>query len=99
MQRLQRLTDRALAIPLAGFVLLMPPLLPLFARPVSVLGVPLLVVYVFGVWLLLILAGRWAARALRAAADASETVEQDHRRDHRAREAQARDADEAGEPC
>ncbi len=95
MQSLQRLSDRALAIPLVGFVLLMPPLLPLFARSVSVLGVPLLVVYVFGVWLLLILAGRWAALALQAAADAHETVEQEER----AREVQRHDADEAGGPC
>lgn len=75
MQRLQRLIERAFAIPVIGFALLTPPLLPLFGQPVTLLGVPLLLVYVFGVWLALILAGYFAARALQRAADReAETV-------------------------
>ena len=60
----ERLRDRALAIPIAAFVALTPPILWAFAQGAVVFGVPLLYVYVFLVWLLAILAGAWAARRL-----------------------------------
>ena len=35
-------------------LMLLPPVLPFFDRPMSVLGMPLIVVYLFGVWIALI---------------------------------------------
>jgi len=47
-------TGLALMLVYGGVVLLMPPLLWIFNKDVLVLGVPLPVLYVFGVWLVLI---------------------------------------------
>lgn len=49
-----RLRDAAALLPLLGLLLLMPPVITLFAVRIGVGGVPLIVVYVFGVWLALI---------------------------------------------
>jgi len=46
--------QRLVALFLLGFLLLNYPLLDLFARGGEVFGIPLLYVYVFGVWALLI---------------------------------------------
>lgn len=46
--------DIALLVPFFGVVLLMPPLLNLFGGLLSPLGVPVEVLYLFGVWLLVI---------------------------------------------
>lgn len=61
-----RLRDVAALLPLAGLFLLMPPLVTLFAVPREVLGVPLAVAYLFGVWLALIACAALLARRLRA---------------------------------
>ena len=47
-------------------LLLLPPILPFFDRPVAVLGLPLIIVYVFGVWLALIAMGLVLSRRLPA---------------------------------
>lgn len=49
-----RLRDAAVVLPLVGLFLLMPPVITLFVRPAEVAGVPLIVAYLFGVWLALI---------------------------------------------
>lgn len=59
-----RARDCAVALPLLGLFLLMPPMIGLFAVPSYVAGVPLIVLYVFGVWLALVLAAVLLARAL-----------------------------------
>jgi hypothetical protein len=46
--------QRLVALFLLGFLLLNYPLLNLFAGPARVLGIPILYVYVFAVWALLI---------------------------------------------
>lgn len=46
-----RRLDLLRILPVLGVLLVMPPVLTLFDRPVTIFGVPLLVVYVFGVWL------------------------------------------------
>ncbi len=61
-----RLRDAAVVVPLASLLLLMPPLITLFVGPASVGGVPLVVAWVFGVWLALIVAAAWFARRLVA---------------------------------
>jgi hypothetical protein len=45
---------RLVALFLLGVLLFNFPLLPLVDRPITVLGIPLLYAYVFGVWALLI---------------------------------------------
>ena len=55
----QRLRSAAVVVPLLGAFLLLPPFLPLFAAPVQVFGLPLIVVYIFGVWAVLV-AATWA---------------------------------------
>jgi len=60
-----RARDAALVLPLAGLVLVAPPVINLFLADLTVLGAPLLAVYLFAVWGLLILAARLLARRLR----------------------------------
>lgn len=60
-----RLRDAARLLPVLGLVLLMPPVITLFAASRAELaGVPLLVVYVFGTWIGLIAAAARLARRL-----------------------------------
>lgn len=66
MKRLERLAERALALPVAAFLLLTPPLLTLFEGRAQVLGVPAIYLYLFGAWLGLIAVGRHLARRLLA---------------------------------
>lgn len=59
----QRAREAAGLLPFLGLFLLMPPVLGLFATPAELAGVPLIVLYVFAVWLGLVLTaallGRW----------------------------------------
>ncbi|MFO1301116.1 MAG: hypothetical protein U1F17_12185 [Burkholderiaceae bacterium] len=64
-----RLRDAAVVLPLVGLFLLMPPVITLFVRPADVVGVPLIVAYLFGVWLALI--GCAALLGRRIAPDAA----------------------------
>jgi membrane protein implicated in regulation of membrane protease activity len=71
-----RARQRALLVPVLGAFLLMPPFVWLFAGPGMVFGVPLIVAYLFGVWLALIVVTYWLTRPVRprpphAAPDAS----------------------------
>ena len=59
-----RVRDGALILPLAGLLLLCPPLLGLFVSDIGLFGAPLIVCYVFAVWGGLILVSRRLARAL-----------------------------------
>jgi hypothetical protein len=56
-----RLIAVAVLLPCIGFFLLMPPVVQLFALEVDIGGVPLIVVYLFGVWLGLIVGAAWLA--------------------------------------
>jgi hypothetical protein len=56
--------DAAVVLPLFGLFLLMPPIITLFATQIDIGGVPLIVVYVFGVWAALILCAALLARRL-----------------------------------
>ena len=59
-----RARDAARLLPALGVFLLMPPVITLFAVQADVGGVPLIVVYLFGVWLALIAAAALLARSL-----------------------------------
>lgn len=64
--RQSRSKEAALVIPLFGLFLLLPPLLSLFEGASTIFGIPVLYVYVFGVWFGLVIAGMWLARRLEA---------------------------------
>jgi len=51
----RRVVAGMLVLTLAGFLLLVPPLVQLFDHQVRFLGVPQIVVYLFSVWMALIL--------------------------------------------
>lgn len=51
--------QRLVAVFIAGLLLLNYPLLSLFDRPLSVFGLPLLHVYLFGMWLGLVVVVAW----------------------------------------
>lgn len=49
-----RACDAILAATIFAALLLLPPILPFFDRPEPLFGMPLIVVYVFGVWIAVI---------------------------------------------
>lgn len=55
----------AVALPLLGLFLLMPPVVTLFVRGAGFAGVPLIVIYLFGVWAALIICAALLAWRLR----------------------------------
>ena len=61
-----RAHDAARLLPVLGTILLMPPVVTMFAADVDVAGVPLIVVYLFTTWLALIGCAAWLARRLAA---------------------------------
>jgi len=63
--RSRRARDLAIVLPVCGILVLMPPFVGLFARAdITVAGMPLVVVYLFGMWLALILAALLVSRRL-----------------------------------
>ncbi len=60
----RKLRDSALLLPLFGAFLLVSPLVTMFTGTVSILGLPLIYVYIFGVWLGLVILARFLARRL-----------------------------------
>ena len=64
--------DASAILPFLGVVLLSPPLVYIFAAPVTVGGIPLIVAYVFGVWAAIILVAFLVSRRLEP--DASEAA-------------------------
>jgi hypothetical protein len=51
-------------LPLFGLFLLMPPIITVFAAQLDLGGIPLVVIYVFSVWAMLILCAALLARRL-----------------------------------
>ncbi len=60
----QRARDGIMVLTVFGAIGLLPPVLPFFDRPLSVFGMPLIVVYVFGAWLVLIALACWLSGRL-----------------------------------
>lgn len=60
----QRIRDAATVLPFVGTALMMPPLIGLFAVPVALGGIPLIVLYVFAVWAAIIASAFVLARRL-----------------------------------
>lgn len=64
----QRARDAATVLPFAAAILLMPPLIGIFAAPVILGGLPLIVLYVFAVWAAIIVGAFVLARRLTSSA-------------------------------
>jgi hypothetical protein len=60
----QGAVDAATVLPFVAAVLLAPPIILIFGAPVMLAGIPLILVYVFGVWAAIILAAALLARRL-----------------------------------
>ncbi|MEO1273938.1 MAG: hypothetical protein AAFV96_00670 [Pseudomonadota bacterium] len=68
----RRQRDAAMALPFLGVLLLASPLLFVVAVDRSILGMPLIVAYIFVAWALLIAAARFVGRRILATAEAEE---------------------------
>jgi hypothetical protein len=64
----KRMVDVAVIAPILGLVLMIPPVIGLFATDRTVFGAPLILVYLFGVWLGLIALAAIIARKLSQSA-------------------------------
>ena len=62
--RKRKLRDSAMLLPAFGAFLLVSPLITVFSSASTVFGLPLIFVYIFGVWLGLVLLARAMARRL-----------------------------------
>ena len=62
--RERKLRDGALLLPLFGAFLLVSPLITVFTGVSTIFGLPLIFIYIFGVWLGLVLIARAMARRL-----------------------------------
>jgi hypothetical protein len=56
--------DAATLLPVVAAILLLPPFILLFATPVLIAGIPLIVVYVFGIWAAIVFCAWLLARTL-----------------------------------
>ena len=66
-RRTRKIRDRALILPLVGLALLTPPIVFIFESGAKLYGLPVTLIYLFGIWAVLILAAWRQARALRNA--------------------------------
>lgn len=61
----RRLRDRSAVLLVLGLLLLMPPLAIVFHLETKIAGIPFTLVYLFGVWAILILAAMRISRRMR----------------------------------
>lgn len=62
--RRKKIKDAAMILPMVGAFLLASPIITIFANDGYIFGLPVPFVYIFGVWILLVLAARRMARLL-----------------------------------
>ena len=60
----QRAVDAAIILPFAAAALLTPPLILIFAAPMTLAGIPLILIYVFGAWAIIIIVAQLLTRRL-----------------------------------
>ena len=60
----RRLREGAFMLPIVGFFLLTPPFINVFAIDGTFFGIPIIVVYIFSIWTVLIIIARQLARRL-----------------------------------
>ena len=73
--RAQRTREAAGLLAFVGLFLLMPPVIGLFATPAALAGVPLIVLYLFAVWLGLVLVAALLGRSLEPPTSSGEPGE------------------------
>lgn len=78
MPSYDQLNERAFILPVFGFLILTPPLLLLFNNASTVFGIPVLYLYAFFAWAILIFAGKLLANKLH-----KEDLKRNLRRDKR----------------
>ncbi|MEM7178818.1 MAG: hypothetical protein AAGD47_10385 [Pseudomonadota bacterium] len=71
----RKIRDTAMIMPLFGLMVLTPPIANLFAVSGRILGVPVIVAYIFAVWALLILGAALLARRLWRSGDLTERLQ------------------------
>jgi hypothetical protein len=67
--RRSRRHDAALLVPIGGGLFILPPIAGFFGRPETVFGLPLVVLYLFGLWLGLIAIAFHLSRLLQTRSD------------------------------
>lgn len=65
----RKVAERALILPLIGLVLLIPPIAGIFEIDARVFGIPFTILYLFGVWAMLIILANRLSRRLQSAED------------------------------
>jgi len=76
--RHRKLRDRAAILPLAGIILLMPPVADIFELHAKLAGIPFALIYILTVWVLLIAGACALSWPLRHAAEADPLAEEEH---------------------
>lgn len=71
----RKLENIALALPIFGAAIILPPIVRVFAPDARFLGTPIIVVYLFTTWFGLIVATAWLSRKLRAKPAEEQTSE------------------------
>lgn len=61
----RKLENIALALPIFGAAIILPPIVRVFAPDARIFGSPIIVVYLFSAWMGLILATFWLSRKLK----------------------------------
>lgn len=67
MNRMNRLKERAIMLPVLAFLLLTPPILLIFNSATLIFGIPLLYIYAFSVWGILMITGMLLTKSLQKA--------------------------------
>jgi cytoskeletal protein RodZ len=70
--KISKIRDTIMVLTLIGTWLMMPPMLEVFQNSSSILGMPMIVVYLFGVWLALIMTTALVVRRIRSSDDSVE---------------------------
>ncbi|SLN75806.1 hypothetical protein [Oceanibacterium hippocampi] len=65
----RRLREIAFVLPFVGLALITPPIIHIFADSRTVFGIPIIILYIFGVWAALVLSAFRLARRLREEGD------------------------------
>ena len=64
VNRQRKLQDAAILLPIFGAFLIISPIITIFAGSTTLFGLPLIFLYIFGVWLGLVIIARAMARRL-----------------------------------
>jgi len=79
-QQTQGVRDAALVLPFVATILLMPPVILIFAVPAQLGGIPLIAIYIFLAWAVVVASAFLIARRIAAPAPADSSDEADDER-------------------